>query len=154
MSRIILVALLASSPVLASAQTWSAQQEEIIEQIRRCNDAWVASIAQRRWDVYDSVCPATEQAVFWYPGTAPPAPYGGPKGVWQGSSARNRAVSWRDLKPITVQVDGDLALAYYTVTWIPVPHTGPATEAPSRRFTVFQRRAGRWLMAGGTIGPP
>jgi hypothetical protein len=76
---------------------------------------------------------------------------GGPDGVWIRSSGANRAVSWQDLKPITVQIDGDVALAYYAVTWTVVPMSGESRPNPSHRLTVFRRSNGKWLMAGGTI---
>jgi Domain of unknown function (DUF4440) len=71
--------------------------------------------------------------------------------VWSRSSAANRAVSWQDLKPISVQIDGDVALIYYSVTWTVVPMSGESRRNPSHRLTVFRRVNGQWLMAGGTI---
>lgn len=97
--------------LLQTGQTWSPAQQEIIEQIKRCNDAWVSSIEQKRFEVYDAVCPATDQAVFWYTGRdGAPAPYKGSNGLWTTSqSSQNRAFSWGDLEPVTVQIDGDVA---------------------------------------------
>ena len=36
--------------LLQTGQTWSPAQQEIIEQIKRCNDAWVSSIEQKRFE--------------------------------------------------------------------------------------------------------
>ena len=72
MNPVLVLALLASWPVEPVAQSvpnWSPAQQEIIDQIRRCKDAWVASFVEKRFEVYDSVCPATEHAVFWYTGS-------------------------------------------------------------------------------------
>ena len=151
MKRIIfiVVAWLGTSPV--SAQSWSPEQQAVIDQITRCNDGWVESIARKTFELYAMACPETREARFWYPNGAAPLPYGGPDGVWSRSAAANRAVSWQDLKPVTVQVDGDVAFIYYTVTWTTVPVSGDGRPAPSRRLTVFRRVNGRWHMAGGTI---
>jgi hypothetical protein len=146
---IIVIGVLFASPV--SAQLWSPGEQSVIDQITRCNDAWMESIARKTFEVYAKSCPETREARFWYPSSAAPSPYGGPDGVWSRSSAANRAVSWQDLKPITVQIDGDVALAYYAVTWTVVPHSGESRQAPSHRLTVFRRVNGHWLMAGGTI---
>jgi hypothetical protein len=145
----ILVGLLGATPV--SAQSWSSEQQAVIDQITRCNDGWVESIAQKKFELYTSVCPEKADARYWYPRSATPTPYGGPDGVWIRSSGANRAVSWQDLKPITVQIDGDVALAYYAVTWTVVPMSGESRPNPSHRLTVFRRSNGKWLMAGGTI---
>ena len=78
--------------------------------------------AEKRFEVYDSVCPATEHAVFWYTGSdETPVTYKGTTGGWARSMAANRSISWRDLQPVAVQVDGDVAYIYYSVTWIPEP---------------------------------
>jgi len=157
MNPILVLVLLASGPVelqAPSAQKWSPAQQEIIDQIRRCNDAWVAAHVEKRFEVYDSVCPATEQAVFWYTGgDGTPVTYNGAKGTLAASILKTRGVSWKDLQPVAVQVDGDVAYIYYSVTWIPEPETGPASPRPSRRLTVFQFRGDRWLMSGGSIAP-
>ena len=157
MNPILVLALLASGPVepqAPGAQKWSAAQQEIIDQIRRCNDAWVAAHVEKRFEVYDAVCPATDQAVFWYTGgDNTPVTYNGANGTLARSILTSRGVSWQDMDPVSVQVDGDVAYIYYSVTWIPVPETGPASPRHSRRLTVFQRRGGRWLMSGGSIAP-
>ena len=137
--------------VLAALQPWSPAQQEIIDTIKRCNDAWVASIAQNRFDVYDSACPATDRAVFWYTASETPVTYKGPEGLWAFAAKQNRAVSWRDLETLGVQVDGDVAYIYYSVTWTAEPNAGGVVHKPSRRLTVFQRRNGRWLMAAGSV---
>jgi hypothetical protein len=149
MKRIIIIMLLAASP--ASAQGWSPGQQEAIDQVTRCNDGWVQSIAHKKFELFTSVCPETRDARFWYPGGAAPDPYGGQNGVWARSSAANRAVSWQDLKPVAVHIDGDVALVYFAVTWTLVPNSGEPRRAPSHRLTVFRRINGQWLMAGGTI---
>jgi hypothetical protein len=151
MRRIIIVVagLLAASPV--AAQNWSHEQQAVIDQIKRCNDGWVESIARKTFELYAKTCPETRDARFWYPGSAAPSQYGGPDGVWSRSSAANRAVSWQDLKAITVQIDGDVALIYYAVTWTVFPTSGESRRAPSHRLTVLRRINGQWLMAGGTI---
>ena len=150
MNLVVLPAALAA-PLAPPAQSWSPAQQEVIEQVRRCNDAWVASHVDRRFEVYDAVCPATEHAVFWYTGSEAPVTYKGPDGVWARSAAANRGYAWQDLQPVAVQVDGDVAYIYYSVTWLPEPKTGPAVPRRSRRLTVFQRRNGGWLMSGGSI---
>ena len=135
----------------APIQSWSPAQQEIIDQIRRCNDAWVASHAEKRFEIYDSACPATDEAVFWYTGGAAPERYKGPNGVWASSIGRNRSIAWQDLQPVVVTVDTDVAYIYYSVTWTPQPVAGPALPRTSRRLTVLQRHKGKWIMSGGTI---
>jgi ketosteroid isomerase-like protein len=151
MNLTVVLALVASGLAAPPAQRWSPAQQEIIEQIRRCNDAWVASYVARRFEVYDAVCPATDQALFWYTGSEAPVRYKGPDGLWARATSEQTSIRWEALQPVAVQVDGDIAYIYYSVTWIPQPKKGAAVPRPSRRLTIFQRRDGRWLMSGGSI---
>jgi hypothetical protein len=132
-------------------QSWSPAQQEIIDHTRRCNDAWVASHAEKRFEVFESVCPAADQAVFWYTDGDTPVTYKGQDGMWAGSVKNNRSITWQDLRPVVVNVDANVAFIYYAVTWTPQPVTGSAAPRRSRRLTVFQRQNGRWVMSGGTI---
>ena len=69
MKRIIItIGLLCASPV--SAQSWSPDQQAAIDQVRRCNDGWVESVAHKKFELHTSVCPETRDARFWYPGSA------------------------------------------------------------------------------------
>jgi hypothetical protein len=149
---LVITALLAWLPASPSAQNWTPAQQDLIDQVKRCNDAWSESIARKSYALYEKSCPETAEAVFWYGGEAP-ARYGGAAGVWSQSSAANRAVTWTDLRPVAVQIDGETALVYYTVIWTVQPSEGEPRGNRSRRLTVFHRRDGRWLMAGGTIAP-
>jgi hypothetical protein len=149
MKRLFVLWLFAWSTV--SADSWSPDQQAVIDQVSRCNDGWVESIAKKTFALFTSACPETPDAIYWYTGSPAPVSYGGADGMWSRSATATRAVSWRDLKPAAVQIDGDVALIYYTVTWTPEPVAGPVRSAPSRRLTVFRRVKGQWLMAGGTI---
>lgn len=150
MTRMLLLVALVLAIRMVSAQTRSAGERELIDQLARCNDGWSESIARKDYALFATVCPETSEAVFWYGGDAP-VRYGGPNGLWSTSSASNRSVSWRDLQPVAVQIDGDTALVYYSVVWTVQPNDGQPQQRPSRRLTVFRRHDGRWLMAGGTV---
>jgi hypothetical protein len=138
--------------IAGSAQrSWSAEQQELIEQVKRCNDGWSDSIEQQRYELFAKACPETASAVYWYTNAEEPVRYDGAAGLWRRSADANRRATWADLQPTVIQIDGDLGLIYYSVVWTVEPKAGEARRNPSRRFTVFRRRNGQWLMAGGSI---
>jgi hypothetical protein len=144
----ILAAIVSVAALAASNQSWSPEQEAVIEQIRRCNSAWTASVAEKRYEVFTAACPHEEGALWWYPDVEP-GPF---RAVWE-NSVRLARVTWRDLEPLAVAIDGDLALVYYVVTWSPTAISGETATFTTRRLTVMLRRAGVWVQMGGSIAP-
>lgn len=145
--------LLITWPASGSAQSWSNEQQELIAQVKRCNDGWSDSIKHKKYELFERACPETEGAVFWYTNAEKPVVYEGATGLWSGSVAANRSATWSDLQATVIQIDGDLGLIYYSVVWTVEPNTGEARAVPTRRLTVFRRRNGSWLMAGGSVAP-
>ena len=143
--------LLVTWSISGSAQNWSNEQQELIEQVKRCNNGWSESIKQQNYELFEKVCPETAGAVYWYTSAEEPVRYDGATGLWRRSADANRRATWADLQPTVIQIDGDLGLVYYSVAWTVEPKAGEARRNPSRRLTVFRRRNGQWLMAGGSI---
>ena len=136
----------------SSAQSWSSEQQELIAQVKHCNDGWSASIKHKTFEKFRAACPETSGAVYWYTNSERPVKYEGSSGFWRGSADANRTATWAELQPIEIQIDGDLGLIYYSVVWTVETNAGERRQAPTRRLTVFRRVGTRWLMAGGSIG--
>lgn len=134
-----------------TAQSWSSEQQELIAQVKRCNDGWSESIKQKKFDLFQTACPETASAVYWYTNAERPVKYEGGTGFWRGSADANRSATWADLQPTDIQINGDLGLIYYSIVWTVETKTGETRPAPSRRLTVFRRVGKQWLMAGGSI---
>jgi ketosteroid isomerase-like protein len=143
--------LLMTWSTVGLAQSWSNEQQELIAQVKRCNDGWSESIKHKKFDLFQTACPETAGAVYWYTNAERPVKYEGATGFWRGSADANRGATWTDLQPTEIQIDGDLGLIYYSVVWTVEPKAGEARQTPTRRLTVFRRVGQRWLMAGGSI---
>jgi hypothetical protein len=143
-----LLVLLALPTAASDARTFTTEQQAVIDQVRRCNDAWTASVAERRYEIFSAACPHEEGALWWYPDVEP-GPF---RAVWE-NSVRLAGITWRDLEPVAVTIDGDLALVYYVVTWSPTAITGETAAFTTRRLTVMRLREGAWVQMGGSIAP-
>ena len=60
------VVLLMAWSTSGSAQSWSSEQQELIAQVMRCNDGWSESIKHKKFDLFQTMCPETASAVYWY----------------------------------------------------------------------------------------
>jgi ketosteroid isomerase-like protein len=138
-------------PVSTLAQSWSQAQLQIIDQTRRCNDGWSRSVEAKDFDLFADACPQADGAVYWYTNTPTPVAYAADKDVWPNAAASGNRVEWGSFEPNTVLVTGDTALIYYSIVWTIIAPDGGIVRAPSRRLSVFERRDGSWLMAGGQI---
>jgi len=144
-------ALLMAWSTSGSAQSWSREQLELIAAVERCNDGWSESIKHKKFELFQTACPETASAMYWYTNAQKPVKYEQATGAWRGSADANRSATWADLQPIVIQIDGDLGLIYYSVVWTVEPNAGDRRQSPTRRLTVFRRVGQRWLMAGGSI---
>lgn len=141
--------LLAFVASAAMGQSFSPDQQAVIDQLLRCHDGWSAAVAEKRLERFTDVCPHTESALWWYTDIEQPGTF---RQVWdgglQGGIVRN---PWRDLLPVAVVIDGDIALVYFEVTWQPSTAGGETRTVRSRRLTVFQRQNDEWAQIGGAI---
>jgi hypothetical protein len=143
-----------SIAVTAAAQDRSADEQALLDIVAACNDGWSASVEHNDHALFASACPFEPDGIYWYTAGGPdPVTYTAADGFWSRSAGNNRRVLWRDLEPVAVRIYGDLALVYFTVTWIVEPYDGETTENPSRRVAAFRRDDAGWIMVGGSIAP-
>jgi hypothetical protein len=122
----------AASPAMSGA--FSTEQQQVIDRVATCNDAWAAAVARMRYETFVEGCPFDEGSLWWYPAAPGPATF---RTAWDGSVSNGIVhISWRDLQPIAVTFDDDLAVVFYTVTWQPTgadglarPHDAPCHHA-------------------------
>jgi ketosteroid isomerase-like protein len=150
LNRTVLVIVLANIAIAVNAQTFSAEQQAVIDQVRRCNDGWTAAVAGRDFERFADACPHDADALWWYTDTDQPGTFAQVFAFSSGQAARNQ---WRDFVPVSVRIDGDHAFVYYEITWQPTTADGETRTAPSRRFTAMRRDGGVWVQIGGSIAP-
>ncbi len=156
MNRYFASAILGIASVSVFASEFNAEQQQLIERIKACNDAWATSIAQRSYAVFESACPQQRDALFWYTDApdAPPIPYGGASGLWQYMSGGQSKAWWNAYTPDAVTIAGDTALVFYSIVWTIERRDGTQSEpSASRRVTVFRRSGDDWIMVGGSVAP-
>jgi hypothetical protein len=152
MQRLVLFALsVLTVAAPCAAQDLTAAQRDVVAALTRCFDGWVQSFVDRSFSTFAKACPQSAEAAFWYTDRDGPVAYGGDTGLWNSVIGSTQTYAWRALQPISVLLDDDLALVFFTVTWSRQPNSGAAVEAASKRMNVFRKKEGVWEMVGGMM---
>jgi len=142
--------LLVPGPSLA--QQWSAEEQEVLDQLAECWDIWMEGIGSGSPERWLAEC-ATPELTYW------PAQDGAPlnneytRRNWDMAAATD--LGWVDIRPVSLTVVEDIAVLHFYGSWkAQAPEGERVTE--SKRTEVFRRIDGRWkLMAGhGTMVSP
>jgi hypothetical protein len=142
------VALLAAQPLIA--QEWTAEEQEVLNQLESCWATWWDAIAEENLDVWARGCPHDDQVVGWWVDGAVPG-----LGIeWFRRNFETLARIqkpaiprlWEN-RPVLVRVRGDSAVVFYYL------RLGGQDEADGllwrelKRAEWFYRKDGRWLLA-------
>ncbi|UCF19188.1 MAG: nuclear transport factor 2 family protein [Gemmatimonadota bacterium] len=145
---VIALALACASP--AQAQQWTAEQQEVLDFITGCWDAWVGALADETPDAFYETCRQDEDVLFWW--TEDGAPNGKSAVYRNWKYWRKVDVDWADMRPIAVNIFGDVAIVYLYGYWIANTPDGPVTTE-AKRTEVFQRRDQGWTFIGAQATP-
>jgi hypothetical protein len=137
--------------VSAFAQEWSAEQKEIIAHIKACWDGWYKGLQEKNFDLWLDVCPCEKNTYWWI------AEEGAPRQIMNSESKKfkeglhwqMKRQNWLDLRPLSIKIDGDVALVHFYAIWIHENYRGEISQIEQKRFEVFRKKAGRWTFLGG-----
>jgi hypothetical protein len=135
----------------AMAQEWSAEQKEVIAQIKACWDANNRAHQEKNFDLFTAACPCEKDGYWWVTSEGAPRQFMNldarltTEGLYWGIKRAN----WLDLRPLSIKIDGDLALVYFYAIWIFEDYRGGITQTEQKHFEVYRKKSGRWTFLGG-----
>ena len=144
------LAVVVMLPGVAQGQSFSPEQQEIIDHTKRCWELWGLEENPTMWE---QECPADPDIRFWW--TAQSVPSHG-TADWQAwSQAFHPKIDefFHSHRPIAVQFFGDVVLYYYWATWSWEDANGKVQTAAQHRLDVLQRRNDQLWWIGGTGTP-
>jgi hypothetical protein len=137
-------------PLPTQAQQFTAEQQQVVDFIEHCWETW----GTESWSAYERACRTDPTARFWW--FAESVPNAG-IAEWRRWAAafwpRIESQVHYEIRPLTVQVFGDVALYYYWASWSHVDANGELQTMAQHRLEILQRRDGQWLWIGGSGGP-
>ncbi len=148
-----LTLILATGLVIApaTAQEWNAEQQGLIDHVRNCWNVWVEALADETPARFLEAC-ATDERGHWWDTThgAPEALVSGIRRNWH--IIRETDEDWADLRPIYVDIFGDVGIMHLYGYWRANTPDGTVTTE-MKRTEVFQRRNGVWTLIGAQSAP-
>jgi hypothetical protein len=135
---------LATSFAVPSAGNWTPEQQEVLDHLQACYDAWEKSVAEGNHRIWVEACRPDPELVWWWDGD----------GVPQDMDAYTRLTKWEletearviysDFRPIEVKIHGDTAIVpYYGYAgW--VDKNGRRLVSQEKRLGVYQKKDGKW----------
>ena len=142
------LALIVAPPVMA--QQWSDEQQGLIDHMKMCWTAWVDALADETPDRFFEACPQDENAHFWGTDQAVPGNEEDVRRNWD--VIRETDDNWGGLRPIYVNIHGDVAIIHLYGYWRANTPDGLVTSE-QKRTEVFQRRNGGWVFLGAQSTP-
>jgi hypothetical protein len=140
----LLAALVLFAPGV-SAQTWSAEQQELIDFANACWTTWETE----DWDAYARACPADPELQYWDMSQSVPALGHDSWRKWAEAMWPRMNPFHHEIRPITIQIMGDMALYYFYANFNNEFADGSLAAFNHHELAVFQRRNGRWILVGG-----
>ena len=135
-------ALLIVAP--ASAQNWTAEQQEVITQLEECWDIWVESANQGQPDAWLDRC--TDDFRYWGDETGSPNDTAMLRRQW--TQVMEADEYWVQLRPLDVRIVGDVAIVHFYGAWNGL-EGGERLTRERKRTEIFRNADGRWLLIAG-----
>lgn len=147
MKRIIfLLAVLGAAVVQPlTAQQWSSQEQEVLDDLVECWDLWMEGIRSGSPEQWISQC-STPESTYWGAQDGAPNDNEAIRRSWAMISTQD--LGWVDIRPVKLTVQGDLAVLHFYGYWrAPAGDGEVVTEA--KRTEVFRRIDGQWKLLVG-----
>lgn len=149
MMRAAVIVCLALLPARVSAQTYSDDEQSLIEAMEEC---WNQATHDNSMEVLRDACGSTEVTTYWWTPETTPFRHLSP---WvEGIRASwDRELISQDLRPIRVHLDGEFGFIYFHGIRIWESQEGGQETESWRGFEVWKRVNGGWSFVGGTGTP-
>ena len=140
--------------IIATGQQWSKEQQEFLEYLRKCWEAWEEAKQKKDLDIWTRALRPDKEVVWWWANEGMPT---GSLGnafykiiTWSETPYR---VFWSEIRPIHVKIHGDVALVFYYGIGEVQDKDGKLHVWESKFLEVFRKQDGLWTYLGGMVVP-
>jgi len=150
MKGVTLFALVLLLQPSASAQSWSAEEQAVLNQLQTCFRTWSDALAEKNVDVWARACPHDENIVAWWEGENAPQP--GLANPLQNFATfaelyASRRARLLEVRPLAVRIRGQAAVVFYYLHWTWLDKQGDPKEGQVKRAEWFFQSQGKWTLA-------
>ena len=149
--RMFLVLIVMTFPLAASAQRWTAEEQEILDFATSCWMSWEDAVNEKDHEIWLKSCLLTTDWAAWWTNEG---------ALWTIEAEKRNFKNWvqvinhfhfENLQPVEIRVYGDTALMWYYATSTVDDSAGIRTRYEDKRFEVFRKVDGHWRWTAGMI---
>lgn len=144
----VLVIMLLSSTLFA--QTYSKEEQGLIDQVIHCWDAWMEGIEKNDPEIWYEKCPSKPDASMWWAQEGAPQQLDWAKRNWDIVSGVD--AKWVDLRPVAVRIWDNVGVVQFYGYWQAKTKEGNVSTE-FKRTEVFKNENGNWVFLGGQGTP-
>jgi ketosteroid isomerase-like protein len=141
---VFLLCFLLSFPL--TAQNWTAEEQEVLDQIKKGWSAWEEAIKAKDLNVYLDKFKPAEDFKGWWTSLGSIWTLEAWKRTFDKFAQDN--FYWENVQPLSITVYDEVALAYYYVIYSIEDKSGKTTTMEDKRFEVFRKVDGTWRWTG------
>ena len=147
----LIVALFVVFPLTLAAQTWSAEEQEIIDLNQSCWEAW----ASEDLNAVRATCNEHPDARGWYTPEGLPAVGWFAKNASRWLSVYGPRDEWIyfEVRPASVRIFDNTALIHFWAMHTHEDAQGAVTTQTQKHLNIWQRIDGEWTWIGGMAHP-
>jgi hypothetical protein len=139
-----------SIPLIGFTQTYSIEEQGLIDQLTICWDAWMEGIENNDPKIWYDKCPTKPDASMWWTNDGAPQQMDWPKRNWDIVS--NVDAKWVDIRPVAIRIWDDIGMIQFYGYWQANTKDGKMISE-YKRTEVFKNENGTWTLLGGQGTP-
>ena len=147
-SLIAFVVILTSLPL--QSQTFSNEEQELIDHITNCWDAWIEAKNEGNPEIWYEKCPSKPDASFWWTEEGAPEQTTRIRNRW--SVVMDLEEEWLDIRPVAVRIWDEIGMVQFYGYWRAM-HKGESVITEFKRTEMFKNENGTWILLGGQGTP-
>ena len=136
--------------LVSTAQNWTKEEQEVLDNVEMCWDAWMEAIEKNDMEIWFKKCPSADNYSMWWTENGFPSNNRGDRRNFDHFVESD--VKWVDMQPVAVRIYGDVAMVQFYGIWRAKTSEGQK-NTEYKRTEVFQKRNGIWVFLGGQGTP-
>jgi hypothetical protein len=137
-------------PFTAFAQTWSEQEQELLDHIAMIWDAWMEAVDQKNVEIFVEKSNQAKNSLMWWTTQGAPEGLDAVRRNWESISTTD--VNWIDIRPVAIRIYENVGIVYFYGYWTAKTEDGSVTTE-YKRTEVYLKVDGKWSFIGGQGTP-
>ena len=148
--KVTLVSILAIAVLCPPVVAQTATEQEVLEHIKTCWDAWMGAVESGDPGDFYSKCPQAENAGWWASTDGAPQTERRVRRNWK--QIQKTDVGWLDFTPVLVTLYEDVAVVHFYGYWLAQTEDGPQ-KTEWKRTETYKKVGNEYIFLGAQGSP-